>query len=203
MLGVILVDRPHLQTLTTSPKPPVLRCTDNEVTTEVAAAGVKVEPQPKVRAVYARADPSDVDANIVKDGYQWRKYGQKVQRSADDRSMLVATYKGEHSHAQCAQREFVSDGSTRQQGASGSISIDSLGRTITLGLANKGPGSNTEAEAISGDLVTPEFRKVLVNELVNDSEFMESLTSVVTARMMERKNIIPDINEQAYVVHSS
>ena len=111
--------------------------------------------------------------------------------------MLVATYEGEHNHEQRAQSEYVNDASTSQQqqlhqaGSSSSslacsiISINSLGRTITLGLADqRPPGSSSNAEAVVlGEIVTPEFRKVLVDELANllknDSEFIESLASAV------------------------
>ncbi|CAN6195955.1 unnamed protein product [Urochloa humidicola] len=212
-LDAILADRPHLRVaLATSPTP---SCHGNNA--EVAAGGgVAAEPRPRARTVCARAEPADADANHLKDGYQWRKYGQKVtrdnpyprayfrcahapscpvkkkvQRSAEDKSMLVATYEGEHNHEQRAQSEYVvSDASTtqlQQQAGSSlpcSISINSLSGTITLGLADQWPGSN------AGAVLTPEFRKVLVDELVNllknDAEFMESLTSAVAARVMER-----------------
>ncbi|RCV11682.1 hypothetical protein SEVIR_2G214600v4 [Setaria viridis] len=216
-LDAILADRPHPRALATSPTP---SCHGNAAPAEVAGGGVTAEPRPKVRTVCARAEPSDADANHLKDGYQWRKYGQKVtrdnpyprayfrcayapscpvkkkvQRSAEDKSMLVATYEGEHNHEQRAQSEYVTDASTtqQQQQEAGSqlpcsISINSLGRTITLGLMDQRPGSN--AEAVAAEVITPEFRKVLADEIVellkNDSEFMESLTSAVAARVMER-----------------
>lgn len=75
-----------------------------------------------VSRVLVRADPSNKSL-VVKDGYQWRKYGQKVtrdnpsprayykcsfapncpvkkkvQRSVEDASIIVATYEGEHNH---------------------------------------------------------------------------------------------------------
>ncbi|XP_030496676.2 probable WRKY transcription factor 40 [Cannabis sativa] len=83
----------------------------------------------KVSTIYVRTDSSSDDHHdhnktlVVKDGYQWRKYGQKVtrdnpsprayfkcsfapncpvkkkvQRSAEDPSLLVVTYEGEHMH---------------------------------------------------------------------------------------------------------
>ncbi|MED6216969.1 hypothetical protein PIB30_013184 [Stylosanthes scabra] len=73
--------------------------------------------------IFVRTNPND-DTLIIRDGYQWRKYGQKVtkdnasprayfrcsmapscpakkkvQKCIDDKSILVATYDGEHNHA--------------------------------------------------------------------------------------------------------
>ncbi|XP_050363515.1 probable WRKY transcription factor 40 isoform X2 [Argentina anserina] len=85
----------------------------------------------KISRVYVRTDVSDTRL-IVKDGYQWRKYGQKVtrdnpsprayykcsfapscpvkkkvQKSADNPCLLVATYEGEHNHIQPAGPQVI------------------------------------------------------------------------------------------------
>ncbi|CAL0333067.1 unnamed protein product [Lupinus luteus] len=81
--------------------------------------------------VYVKTHPMD-DSLIIKDGYQWRKYGQKVtkdnasprayfrcsmapncsakkkvQRCVYDRSIIVATYDGEHNHDDAFHHSFL------------------------------------------------------------------------------------------------
>ncbi|XP_058728643.1 probable WRKY transcription factor 40 [Vicia villosa] len=76
----------------------------------------------KPKQVFVKTHPND-ESLIIKDGYQWRKYGQKVtkdnasprayfrcsmapscpakkkvQKCLHDKSIIVATYDGEHNH---------------------------------------------------------------------------------------------------------
>jgi hypothetical protein len=91
----------------------------------------------KISRVCVRTEASDTGL-LVKDGYQWRKYGQKVtrdnpsprayfkcshapscpvkkkvQRSVEDQSILVATYEGEHNHPTQSKQEQASSGLNR------------------------------------------------------------------------------------------
>ncbi|KAI3939198.1 hypothetical protein MKX01_002066 [Papaver californicum] len=124
------------------------------------------ESKIKISTIYAKADPSD-NRLVVKDGYQWRKYGQKVtrdnpsprayfkcsfaptcpvkkkvQRSVGDQSVLVATYEGEHKHPHPSHTDAYLAGSNRSQANIGSVpcstSINSSGSTITLDLTQHG-----------------------------------------------------------------
>ncbi|XP_022936945.1 probable WRKY transcription factor 40 [Cucurbita moschata] len=88
----------------------------------------RLNGNPKVSKVFVHKDASDPSL-VVKDGYQWRKYGQKVTRdnpsprayfkcssapncpvkkkvNLEDPAILVATYEGEHNHASHFQTEL-------------------------------------------------------------------------------------------------
>ncbi|RWW26150.1 hypothetical protein BHE74_00028551 [Ensete ventricosum] len=119
------------------------------------------ERKPKVSKLFVLTDPSD-SSLVVRDGYQWRKYGQKVQRSAEDASMLVATYEGEHSHGESSR--------PKAPHASGRKS------------APAPPRRPQEAEP-------PDPQRSLVEQmavsLTNDPDFRAALTAAISGRMSE------------------
>ncbi|KAL4570273.1 hypothetical protein LXL04_025925 [Taraxacum kok-saghyz] len=144
-------------------------------------------PKTGVRRVYVPTDPSDKSL-IVKDGYQWRKYGQKVtrdnpsprayykcsssptcpvkkkvQRSVDDAGVLVATYEGEHNHK-----------STKEEAA--------------YALANERKNSRSERRSNSPIGVT-KFDELLVEKMATflgkDPDFTAELAAAISSKILE------------------
>ncbi|XP_023768619.1 WRKY transcription factor 18 [Lactuca sativa] len=136
-----------------------------------------------VQRVYIPTDPSDKSL-VVKDGYQWRKYGQKVtrdnpsprayykcsssptcpvkkkvQRSVDDPGVVVATYEGEHNHR-----------STKEEAA--------------YALANEHKISSSERRSNS-----PRFDEVLVEKMATflgkDPDFTAELAAAISSKILE------------------
>lgn len=134
---------------------------------------------------------------VVKDGYQWRKYGQKVtrdnpsprayfkcsfapscpvkkkvQRSVEDQSVVVATYEGEHNHPHPSRHEPSSgSGSNSCITLGGSLpSSTTSGPTITLDLT-KPPSSKPVEDpkvSVSNQRVdSPQFQQFLVDQMAN------------------------------------
>ncbi|EMS54632.1 putative WRKY transcription factor 40 [Triticum urartu] len=174
----------------------------------------------KVKKVCTRIDPSDTSL-VVKDGYQWRKYGQKVtrdnpsprayfrcafapscpvkkkvQRSAEDSSVVEATYEGEHNHPR-PTRAGELPGCTTQGGGSVpcSISINSSGPTITLDLTKNGGGvqvldageAQPDMKKVCREVASPEFQRALVEqmarELTGDQKFTDALAAAILRKL--------------------
>ncbi|XP_062194681.1 WRKY transcription factor WRKY76-like [Phragmites australis] len=171
----------------------------------------------KVSTVCTRIDPSDTTL-VVKDEYQWRKYGQKVtrdnpsprayfrcafapscpvkkkvQRSAEDSSVLVATYEGEHNHPSPMRAGELPSCATRSGSVPCSISINSSDPTITLDLTKNGGGGVGVLEAEAPDLkklcreiASPEFRTALVEQMASSLTSDPNFTGAIAAEILHQ-----------------
>ncbi|KAI4355826.1 hypothetical protein L6164_004563 [Bauhinia variegata] len=168
----------------------------------------------KISRAYVRTEASDTSL-IVKDGYQWRKYGQKVtrdnpsprayfkcsfaptcpvkkkvQRSVDDQSILVATYEGEHNHPHPSQME-VTSGSSRSMTLGSvprSASPSSLAPTVTLDLTKS--KSRNDSKIPKPKIDSPEVPQILVEHmatsLTKDPNFRAALVAAISGKMLHK-----------------
>ncbi|KAE9600742.1 hypothetical protein Lal_00046330 [Lupinus albus] len=169
----------------------------------------------KISRVYVRTQGSDRSL-IVKDGYQWRKYGQKVtrdnpsprayfkcsfaptcpvkkkvQRSVEDQSILVATYEGEHNHPHPSKMEATS-------GPSHCVTLNSAfpnssAPTVTLNLTTSKKSIINDSKNLNTNIVTPQVPQNLVEQMANsltkDPNFRAALVAAISRGALHKKQV--------------
>ncbi|CAJ1972401.1 unnamed protein product [Sphenostylis stenocarpa] len=171
--------------------------------------------------IFVKTHPRD-DSLIVKDGYHWRKYGQKVtkdnasprayfrcsmapicpakkkvQRCLHDKSILVATYDGEHNHGALHESSSSAPNgiSVANQLPLTSIANDKEAMNIDLALSGWSQTDRRHSEDVMHQHNYDSTLKVeeYVSSLIKDPEFTMSLAEAV-ARTITGQHKQQDLN---------
>ncbi|XP_058113183.1 probable WRKY transcription factor 40 [Magnolia sinica] len=158
--------------------------------------------RPKERHAFVRTDARD-DGLTVRDGYQWRKYGQKVtkdnpsprayfrcatdpscpvkrkvQRCVEDKSVLMVTYEGEHNHG------LLGGTHEYKAGSRSSVSINPLCPSVTIDLSDTNPKITTVHQNFNNSNM-----EEYVASLARDPNFIAALATAVARSIISHPSV--------------
>ncbi|KAI5393678.1 probable WRKY transcription factor 40 [Lathyrus oleraceus] len=163
---------------------------------------------PKAYKVLVKTEASS-NSLYVMDGYQWRKYGQKVtrdnpsprayfrcskapncpvkkkvQKSLEDPTILVATYEGEHNHGH-EKAEISMISSQCEEARLGSVHVSSPKQIMerTSPSMNLNLVDNVQKSSIQQFLV-----QQMATSLTNDPNFTTALANAISGRILDNAN---------------
>ncbi|EPS67450.1 hypothetical protein M569_07328, partial [Genlisea aurea] len=169
----------------------------------------------KITQVHVRTEPSDTSL-IVKDGYQWRKYGQKVtrdnhfprayfkcsfapncpvkkkvQRSVEDQSILIATYDGEHINHPRPSTVEVKTGPDKGPTNGNTKTANSMSSShpiVTLDLTKQKQYNEEPKERVDRSDQHRLLVEQMASTLTNDPSFKAALAAAISGKLLHQGN---------------